>query len=54
MKSLYFSYDVEVDKAYIIRVSGNEKSEALAKRCADSCEKVGMPYAYWEIGRAHV
>lgn len=48
MKSLYFSYDLDVDKAYIIRVKGHEKSEALAKRCADSCEQVGMPHSYWD------
>ena len=48
MKSLYFSYNVEVDKAYIIRVKNNNKSEALAKRCADSCDKVGMSYQYWD------
>ena len=47
MKSLYFKYDVEVDKAYIIKVDGDEKSESLAKRCATSCEKVGMPYEFW-------
>ena len=45
---LFFSYDLNVESAYIIRVKGHEKSEYLAKRCADSCETVGMPYKYWD------
>lgn len=45
---LNFSYDMDVDKAYIIRVQGKEASETLAKRCADSCEQVQMPYEYWD------
>lgn len=35
-------------KAYIIRVAGNENSEVQAKRCADSCDKVGQPWEYWD------
>lgn len=45
---LFNSYDLEVDKAYIIRVAGHERSEKLAQRCADSCEKVGQKYDFWE------
>lgn len=45
---LFYSYNMNVDKAYIIRVNGHERSEALAKQCADSCEKVQMPYQYWD------
>ena len=48
MKSLFFSYDVKVSGAYIIRLKGHELSESLAKRCADSCDKVGMKYQYWD------
>lgn len=48
MKSLFFSYDLDVDSAYIIRVKGNAKSEEMAKRCADSCDAVGMPNKYWD------
>lgn len=47
MKSLYFSYDTEVDKAYIIKIDGNEHSETLANRCAESCKRVGMPFEFW-------
>lgn len=46
--NLFFSYDLDVDKAYIIRVKGHEKSEQLARRCGDSCGKVGMPYQFWD------
>lgn len=46
--NLFFSYNLDVDKAYIIRVKGNEKSERLARRCADSCGQVGMPYQFWD------
>lgn len=48
MKSLFFSYDMGVGKAYIIRVAGNEKSEQYAKQCAESCHNVGMPYEFWD------
>ena len=48
MKSLFFSYDLGVDKAYIIRVKGNAKSEELAERSATSCDQVGMPYEFWD------
>lgn len=48
MKSLYYNYDTVVDKAYIIRVAGNENSEKQAKRCSDSCDKVGQKWEYWD------
>jgi hypothetical protein len=54
MKSLFNSYDMVPSKAYIIRVVGNENSEALAKRCADSCEKVEQPWEYWDAYNGHV
>lgn len=46
--SLFFSYKMLVDKAYIIKIKGHENSEIMAKRCSDSCDKVGMPYEYWD------
>jgi hypothetical protein len=46
--NLFFSYDLNVESAYIIRVKGHEKSERLAKRCANSCEAVEMHYKYWD------
>lgn len=48
MNSLFFKYDMVVDKAYIIRVKDNERSESMAKRCSDSCDSVGMPWQYWD------
>lgn len=47
MKSLFFSYDQSVGSAYIIRVDGNDLSERLANRCAESCSRVDMPYKFW-------
>lgn len=46
--NLAYSYNQSVDKAYIIRVVGNAKSEEPAKNCADSCTKVGQVYQYWD------
>jgi len=48
MESLFYSYNTAVSKAYIIRVNGHEDGEQKAKRCADSCDKVGMPWEYWD------
>ncbi len=39
---------MDIDCAYIIRVKGHKKSEELAKRCSDSCDKVSMPWKYWD------
>lgn len=39
---------MDIDCAYIIRVKGHKKSEELGKRCSDSCDKVGMPWQYWD------
>lgn len=47
MKLLH-SYNTDVDCAYIIRVKNHKKSEQLAKRCSDSCDKIGMPWQYWD------
>jgi hypothetical protein len=43
-----FSYDREIESAYIITINGNEKSEHLSKRCQLSCEQVGMPFKMWD------
>ena len=48
MQSLFSSYNMEVEKAYIIRIAGHERSEEKAKRGAESCDKVGMPWQYWD------
>lgn len=46
--SLFYKYDMAVDKAYIIRVAGHASSEEKAKRCADSCDSVGQSWEYWD------
>lgn len=48
MQTLFNSYNTTPSKAYIIRVVGNENSETQAKRCADSCDKVGQSWEYWD------
>lgn len=35
-------------KAYIIRINGHEGSEKKAAHCAESCEKVGQKWEYWD------
>jgi hypothetical protein len=45
---LDFSYNMGVESAYIIRIKGNEKSERLALRCKESCDKIGQPSVYWD------
>ena len=46
--NLFFSYDLGVDCAYIIRVKGLEDSEHKSANCAASCEQVGQQYEYWD------
>lgn len=45
---LFYSYDLAVDKAYIIRLQNNTKSKELADQCAASCTKVQMPFEFWD------
>ena len=47
-KSLNFSYNLNIESAYIITVKGNSTSEKLSARCAASCGNVGMPYKIFE------
>jgi hypothetical protein len=46
--NLSFSYNVDADKAYIIRLKNNALSKKLAKTCANSCDAVGQPWQYWD------
>jgi Glycosyltransferase family 25 (LPS biosynthesis protein) len=48
LRSLYYSYNVLIEKAYIIRIKGNDNSESLAQRCAESCSNVGMKWSFWD------
>jgi GR25 family glycosyltransferase involved in LPS biosynthesis len=48
MKSLFYSYDLSIESAYIIRIKDNDTSEILAERCAKSCDAVEQKYTYWD------
>jgi hypothetical protein len=49
MRSLYYSHDHNnIDAAYIIRIKNNDVSEKYAQRCAESCDRVGMNYVFWD------
>jgi hypothetical protein len=48
VKSLNYSYNQSVTKAYIIRIPGHEMSMQKAQRCADSCDLAGMDWEYWD------
>ena len=48
MRTLYNSYSTSIEKAYIIKIAGNKTSESLSQRCADSCDKVGMKWSFWD------
>ena len=39
---------MQPSKAYIIRVEGLEDSEKKSAHCAESCDKVGQEWEYWE------
>ena len=45
---LSFSYDMDVATAYIIRVADLEASEKRSANCAESCDKVGQKWEYWD------
>lgn len=47
MLNLKYSYDLKVDRAYIVTIKGHTKSETYSKRCQESCERVGMNYDIW-------
>lgn len=46
--NLFNSRRVDIDKAYIITVKGNESSERYSKRCQQSCDSIDMPYQTWD------
>jgi hypothetical protein len=39
---------MQPSKAYIIKVEGHEDSEEKSAHCAESCDKVGQEWEYWE------
>ena len=48
MSAKDYTYDRLIRGAYIIRMKANPISTQLATRCAESCRKVGQPWAYYE------
>lgn len=46
--NLFFSRNVDIEKAYIITVKGHGPSETLSQRCQLSCANVGMPFEVWD------
>lgn len=48
MLKLDFSYDLNVESAYIITLKGNATSESMSKQCQDSCKRINMPYKVWD------
>jgi hypothetical protein len=48
MRSLTYSYNQTVSKAYIIRIEHHAESETKAKHCADSCDLASMAWEYWD------
>lgn len=46
--NLFYSYNLNIENAYIITIKGHSKSERLSGRCQESCKKVGMPYKVWD------
>jgi hypothetical protein len=47
-KSLFYSYNMNVNTAFIIRLKDNPTSERMAERCATSCRKVGQNFQFWD------
>lgn len=55
LDSLNYTYNFEVESAYIITLTGNDTSEQLSKRCQLSCIEAQQPYKIWEAfdGTSH-
>jgi len=53
--SLNYTYNFEVESAYIITLTGNETSQRLSQRCQLSCVEAQQPYKIWEAfdGTSH-
>lgn len=47
-ETLHYSYERNIENAYIISLKNNEISERLTQRCIKSCDNVGRSYKIWE------
>ena len=45
---LFYSYDIGIEKAYIITLKGNKISENHSKICQESCKNIGQDYVVWD------
>lgn len=43
-----FAWKTQIESAYIIVIEGNDISESMFKRCAESCVRLGMPWKRWD------
>jgi len=48
ISNLNYSYNLNIESAYIITLSENPLSKKLSDRCAESCLRVNMPFKIWE------
>lgn len=47
-QSVQFAWNPNIESAYIITIKDHALSEHMSKRCAESCDKVGMPWKKWD------
>lgn len=48
VKTLFRSYNTDIEAAYIITIDGHHSSEAYSQRCQQSCDTVGQPWKIWQ------
>lgn len=46
--NINWSYDRQIESAYIITVKENSVSEKMSQRCQQSCDMVGMKHTVWD------
>lgn len=48
MLNLNYSYNIEIESAYIITLKDNENSERFSKRCQESCIANNLQFKIWD------
>jgi hypothetical protein len=43
-----YSHNRDIESAYIITLKGDQTSEKLSSRCAESCKEAKQPYKIWD------
>ena len=46
--NLFYSYDLNIESAYIITIKNNATSIQFSARAQESCETIKMPYKVWD------